>query len=384
MAVPDNGPLIVGVTWGLCLVSGGFLGLRLYAKLSRRQGLWWDDHILIISWGLLLVETALTQAGQCLGFGKHTADIAPQNLAIIALGMSVGASISCFASTLSKISFGVTLLRLTTSYTRAFVWFCIVTLFFVMLPSALLTWISCRPMAKAWDSTIEGECWDAEAIVAYGIFNAAWCTWIDFALALLPWKLVWGLQLTIKERVGVGIAMSMGLLAGVCAVVKGMYLMQLAEADFYFNGKDVTIWTAVETATAIVGASIPVLRVFFKNTLDSYFSAHTHTDSTKSSTPPPSLPLSSVQSRRSRRSQHSRYRDEEEAIMKDDDDEEVEYSVNEYGRVYATPRNSAGGDVGVMVQSPKDMKHEGILQTKTVSVQYGERYPAAKGIGTAL
>lgn len=30
------------------------------------------------------------------------------------------------------------------------------------------------------------------------------------------------------------------------------------------NGKDVTIWTAVETATAIVGSSIPVLRVFIK------------------------------------------------------------------------------------------------------------------------
>lgn len=30
------------------------------------------------------------------------------------------------------------------------------------------------------------------------------------------------------------------------------------------NGKDVTIWTAVETATAIIGSSIPVLRVFIK------------------------------------------------------------------------------------------------------------------------
>jgi hypothetical protein len=30
---------------------------------------------------------------------------------------------------------------------------------------------------------------------------------------------------------------------------------------------DVTIWTATETATAIVGASIPVLRVLFKDSL---------------------------------------------------------------------------------------------------------------------
>lgn len=33
------------------------------------------------------------------------------------------------------------------------------------------------------------------------------------------------------------------------------------------KGKDITIWTAVETSTAIIGASIPILRVFIKNTI---------------------------------------------------------------------------------------------------------------------
>lgn len=46
--------------------------------------------------------------------------------------------------------------------------------------------------------------------------------------------------------------------------------MQLRQQDFYFHGKDVTIWTVVETATAIIAASIPVLRVFFKDAVSSY------------------------------------------------------------------------------------------------------------------
>jgi hypothetical protein len=50
MAVDDHGPVMVGATWFLCWFSGAFLALRLYAKISRRQGLWWDDHILIFSW----------------------------------------------------------------------------------------------------------------------------------------------------------------------------------------------------------------------------------------------------------------------------------------------------------------------------------------------
>lgn len=46
----DNGPVVLGVTWFLFALSGGFLGLRLYAKLSRHQRLWWDDYILVLSW----------------------------------------------------------------------------------------------------------------------------------------------------------------------------------------------------------------------------------------------------------------------------------------------------------------------------------------------
>jgi hypothetical protein len=58
--------------------------------------------------------------------------------------------------------------------------------------------------------------------------------------------------------------------SGVCAIVKGVYVIQLRSGDFSYNGKDVTIWTAVETATAIIAASIPVLRVFFKDKVKSY------------------------------------------------------------------------------------------------------------------
>jgi len=218
----------MGITWWLTFLSGGFLGLRVYAKLSRRQGLWWDDWILITSWVsvistlkrtctdaqqvLLLVEAIITQMGQLLGFGKRTVDIDPNNILTIALYTSIGASISCFASTFSKISFGVTLLRLTTGVIRWTIWFSVVTLFLFMLPSAFITWISCTPTAKAWNPEIPGRCWDASVTVNYGIFNAAWCAAADFYLALIPWTLIWGLQMRTREKIGVGIAMSMGLL----------------------------------------------------------------------------------------------------------------------------------------------------------------------------
>jgi len=34
----------------------------------------------------------------------------------------------------------------------------------------------------------------------------------DFALALLPWKIIWNLQMEGREKFGVAVAMSMGVL----------------------------------------------------------------------------------------------------------------------------------------------------------------------------
>lgn len=161
---------------------------------------------------MLFIEAVITQIDQALGFGKRLIDIDPNNVLTIALYGSVAASISCFASTFSKISFGVTLLRLTAGKIRWTVWFCVVTLFIFMLPSAFIIWIQCTPTAKAWDPTLEGHCWNPVYTVNYGIFNAAWCAVADFYLALLPWTLIWGLQMRTREKIGVGIAMSMGLL----------------------------------------------------------------------------------------------------------------------------------------------------------------------------
>ena len=161
---------------------------------------------------ILLAQAIITQITQQLGAGKHQNDIPVQNLPIIIRNLSIGASVSCFASTFSKISFGVTLLRLTEGPMRWITWFCIVTLFMVMLPSASLTWFACTPVEKVWNTTIEGKCWDTNVVVYYGIFNAAWCVVADFALALMPWSLIWGLQMRLQEKIGVGIAMSMGLL----------------------------------------------------------------------------------------------------------------------------------------------------------------------------
>lgn len=48
--MPDYGPLVIGVCLSATAVSGLFLVLRLYCKVDRSRGLWWDDYVLIAAW----------------------------------------------------------------------------------------------------------------------------------------------------------------------------------------------------------------------------------------------------------------------------------------------------------------------------------------------
>lgn len=51
-AIPsvDYGPQVNFTMWLLTALAAMFLALRVYCKILRHRGLWWDDHILIASW----------------------------------------------------------------------------------------------------------------------------------------------------------------------------------------------------------------------------------------------------------------------------------------------------------------------------------------------
>ena len=46
----NQGPSIISSTATLTVLCTLFLALRIYCKLSRSRGLWWDDHFLVVSW----------------------------------------------------------------------------------------------------------------------------------------------------------------------------------------------------------------------------------------------------------------------------------------------------------------------------------------------
>jgi hypothetical protein len=82
-------------------------------------------------------------------------------------------TISIIAITLSKISFGITLLKLTNGWLRYYVYFAIATLVIFAVPAAVVPWTQCKPLAKTFLDLIPGTCVDKHPSVVYGRFQAS-------------------------------------------------------------------------------------------------------------------------------------------------------------------------------------------------------------------
>jgi len=153
--------------WTLIVSSGGFLGLRIYCKLYRQRGLWWDDHVLIASYLVLLISGVFASISTTYGFGKHIYDITNEELPPMLLVLNLSGFFSILAAAWSKTSFAITLLRISEGRVRLFIWFVIVSVNIMLGLAAAFTWSQCTPIERTWNPFIKGKCWDSKIFVVF-------------------------------------------------------------------------------------------------------------------------------------------------------------------------------------------------------------------------
>ncbi|KAI6088559.1 hypothetical protein F4821DRAFT_268795 [Hypoxylon rubiginosum] len=268
LTVPNHGPNIIAAVWTCTPLAFLFLSLRLFCKFYKRTLPFWDDYLLIVSWCIFLSTSILVTLDVRDGFGKHTVDVIDEHgvEALVRIGLRdhIVGFLYLFAIAWSKTSFAVTLLHIVKGKLRAVIWAIIVSTNVLLMMAAFSFIFQCRPIEKLWDPMVPGTCWpDMNSVVS--MLASAYSGFMDFVLALLPWTFIWKLNLRRKEKVGVAVAMSMGIFAGSTAIVKCYYLQNLYSIDFFYDGGNLAIWGAAELSTTIMASSIPVLRVLIRD-----------------------------------------------------------------------------------------------------------------------
>lgn len=95
---------------------------------------------------------------------------------------------------------------------NAFYWTCQVMIainiiFYVV--AIVITAVACTPYRRNWDKTVPGTCLDMKIITLSVVaINFA----IDISILALPQKVIWGLQMSTRRRIGVSIVFAIGLM----------------------------------------------------------------------------------------------------------------------------------------------------------------------------
>ena len=130
--------------------------------------------------------------------------------------------------------------------------------------------LNCRPTEAYWKSyspsyTQSYECTDTTSL---NPISGTLSVVSDLYSVVLPMAMMWHFEMDKRKKIALNAIFSLGLIVVGAGAARTYYLTKLGTGyDITWIGYDVIIWSDLETQLAIICASAPVLRVFFRRYL---------------------------------------------------------------------------------------------------------------------
>ncbi|KZM24673.1 hypothetical protein ST47_g4191 [Ascochyta rabiei] len=246
---------------------------RMWARLGLGKNAGWDDTLMSLAIVPLFGLTISVILGEIYGFQWHAWDQTKESLVTtrqITMCIEINYMI---CTTLIKISILCFYRRITASLTITFVywvWGSIVFCVLYGITFVLLISFTCSPahgffhiFDVAWRSQHELTCRDEGAII---VAVAAISTVQDFIICLLPIFLIWNLRISKTQKFALCGIFALGLVTCICGILRTYFATYV-----YYYTYDITwyayygwIWTALEADLAVICASAPALKMFFR------------------------------------------------------------------------------------------------------------------------
>ncbi|KAJ4304519.1 hypothetical protein N0V90_000045 [Kalmusia sp. IMI 367209] len=249
--------------WSLFAGATVFLFLRLYCKITRRHGLWYDDYILIVAWSFLLLTDAMIAHQYATGYVPTNGSKWDDRMHIL---INISSCTNVIGQALSKTAFGVTLLKLTNRYQQWMIWFCIVTMNLWMVVKVIFQWAKLCD-EESYDVWYRlNFCLDKKFRDDFKEGGNVYNILMDFFFAFFPWWITWKLDMKKKEKIALCVTMSLGVVVAVVAAVRTAWKDEGNKRDplYYKRNATSNVWYSSEVAGTILVQCIPVLRPFLR------------------------------------------------------------------------------------------------------------------------
>ncbi|KAG5919483.1 hypothetical protein E4U42_006500 [Claviceps africana] len=254
--------------WTLFAVTAVIVGLRVICRVYLKQGpnggFGLDDGITVVCVLVLLVTCILISIGCSYGLGQHAATLEPAQLVRANRWNVIVSSVLIWSFSLPKFAM-VAILKRILNYgfvTSVAFWSLALSSQACILATSVWWWVQCEPIERGWDRTIEGTCAPVSVLVNLGYFTSAYSAFLDLFFALYPIYFVMRLNMALRARIAVSIALGLSALGCILSVYKLAIfggIFETLAVDPTYPVPYLDILGVSEGAVLLICASLPTL-----------------------------------------------------------------------------------------------------------------------------
>ncbi|KAI7154698.1 hypothetical protein KC349_g7501 [Hortaea werneckii] len=258
-AIPNRAPALIVSSIVFLIMTTAFFAFRQGWRWAHRQrGM--DDVMAACAYTTLLIMTVFGGIATHYGLGKHREDIVPtfpKAMKYFYLYQICYKLIGAF----TKLTFCFLYLRIFNNQ-KTFHRVTYIVMAIVAIGSfafTIGTVFQCLPVHRAWDQRVKGTC---ISNVAFWYSHAAFNTFFDIVVYLMPIPLIRSLKLRRKQKTGVISIFAIGAFVIAASIVRMVELRQSAHTnDPTWGSMIALIWTEVEANTSVIICCLPALRM---------------------------------------------------------------------------------------------------------------------------
>ncbi|EEH39130.2 hypothetical protein PAAG_01592 [Paracoccidioides lutzii Pb01] len=264
----DKGPLILVVIWTITPLAAILVASRLYVRAAIIRKVELDDWLILLSMILSLTYVVLVTVSVGYGFGKHQDTLTPDQIRGARLNAQIGSLFAILAIAIPKLAVAAMLNRILvpTPFHRNVVWFlgAFVTVSSCIGIPVLMT--ICNPHQATWDKRIKNaKCRNPVSSTNYLLFTGAVSAFADLYFAVYAVIVCWKLRVSRLKKIAVSVALGLGTIACVVAIIKCVQLPTLKKRhDTTYRSSDLIFWSKLEADTIIIAACIPTFKPLFR------------------------------------------------------------------------------------------------------------------------